>query len=90
MVDPERVPPLIAGGIWHRVFRLVALLAAGRGERNGSREPAEDIEEALVGGILSLLARHVPILAHSQLAPNILVPNFRAFGNLAVASFIWL
>ena len=39
--------------------RLVALLAAGRGERNGSREPAEDIEEALVGGILGLLARHV-------------------------------
>lgn len=39
--------------------RIVALLAAGREDGAAERQPAEGIEEALVGGIVSLLARHV-------------------------------
>jgi hypothetical protein len=39
--------------------RIVALLAAGREDGAAEHEPAAGIEEALVGGIVSLLARHV-------------------------------
>ena len=38
--------------------RLIALLATGRDSKPG-REPAEGIEEALVGGVIVLLARRV-------------------------------
>jgi AcrR family transcriptional regulator len=39
--------------------RFIALLAPGRKLRSGDRELAEGLEEALVGGIVTLLARRV-------------------------------
>lgn len=39
--------------------RLVALLAAGRDERDGGRGLPEGIEEVLAGGVMTLIARRV-------------------------------
>jgi AcrR family transcriptional regulator len=39
--------------------RLVALLEPGRAERSGERELAEGIEEAIAGGIMTLITRRV-------------------------------
>ena len=39
--------------------RLIVLLETGRAERSADRGPAEGIEEALVGGILTLTARRI-------------------------------
>lgn len=39
--------------------RLIVLLAAGRGERADERELPEGIEEALAGGVMTLIGRHV-------------------------------
>lgn len=42
-----------------RAERCIELLAPGRGHRDGGREPAEGIEEAVFGGIVTLLARRI-------------------------------
>jgi AcrR family transcriptional regulator len=39
--------------------RLIALLAAGRAQRSDDRELPEGIEEALIGGVMTLLSRRV-------------------------------
>ncbi len=59
MVEPVAVGEGMASRRDRAAARSIALLEQGRSERSGDRELAEGIEEALAGGITTLIVRRV-------------------------------
>lgn len=70
------------------VGRLVELLRLGREQRSGGRQPGEGIEEALAGGIITLISRRVVAGEADQLegfAPGIVEFALAPFVGIEVA-----